>query len=191
MEGETWIQWLLKQPGGNLLVQLDLSFIASEAHQPPIKSQFAEGDFKDALSVIMSYRDESKTGIDPHARKLYGLLHAAYLLTPKGAQKMLERHQAGTLPKCSRTLCRGFCCFPCALKTDDRDAPVRLFCPNCTDFYKCTDMPDPVFPGCYFGAEWIHRLINEHPEIAPNAPDVYEPLVYGFHVFLQKSAAAS
>jgi casein kinase II subunit beta len=190
MEQETWIQWFLKQPGGNLFVQLDLPFIAAEAHRPEIKSRFGESDFKDALGIIMDYRDETKSSADPHAKKLYGLLHAVYLMDPKGAKKMLDRHQAGTLPKCTRTLCRGFCCFPCALRTDEPDAPVRMFCPNCTDFYRYSDLSDPVFPGSYFGDEWIHKLIHDHPEIAPNPPDVYEPLVYGFHVFLQKPAAA-
>jgi casein kinase II subunit beta len=61
-----------------------------------------------------------------------------------------------------------------------------MFCPNCTDIYHFTS-PVPI-RGAFFGKEWIHRFIAQHPEAAPKEPpEAYEPRVFGFRVFQQKA----
>jgi casein kinase II subunit beta len=182
----SWISWFLSQPEGSLFVEVDRQFITSESEHSTLVALFHPSDLQCAVDTVLGLSVESDAHSNPKAKLLYGLLHRRFLLTDAGLAKMLERHRRGAFPACARVLCQGFCCLPCSLSDEDLNSPVKIFCPNCTDIYHFAS-PIPI-PGAFFGKEWIHRFLTNHPEVTPKEPpESYEPRVFGFRVFLQKS----
>jgi casein kinase II subunit beta len=184
-----WVSSLLLTPEGSFFVALDPEFITSESQLPEIRHRFMPGMLAGAVATILGTEKSPK--FEPHARRLYGLLHRRFLLTPEGRQLMIERHRAHAFPPCPRALCHGFTCLPCALADDDDEkTPLSLFCPNCADFYTNHAPIDTFIPAGYFGKKWIHKVMNEHPEIVPpSKPEPFEPLLFGFKMYIPKPKA--
>lgn len=77
----------------------------------------------------------SSTVIEQGAEKLYGLIHARYVLTKPGLQVIMERYRNQEFGTCPRTFCQENPVVP----TGRYDAPgidtVKLFCSRCGDLY--------------------------------------------------------
>jgi casein kinase II subunit beta len=182
----TWIEWFLCQPDGSFFVPVDRDFITAESQSAEIKAKFSPSELSTALAAILG--DDRNHKFDKWAKFLYGLIHRRYLLTPRGLSLMFERHRTHSFPSCTRYLCHGFTCLPCGLSDKLDDAPVHLFCPNCTDFYECRHHPsDGPIPGAFFGKKWVHMFMEKYPDTATEPPAVHEPRVFGFRVFIPQS----
>ena len=176
---ETWVTWMLAQPPSAIFVEVDHNFLVSESMNPDI--QKAVNNFEKARTVLLGKRTEKIDPVERDALDIYGLVHARYLLTEAGMQKMIKKRNQGKFPKCPRLLCKKCTCVPVGI---DKDTTVKMFCPNCTDVYDCKDYE---LEGRYFGKEWVHMLMKKHPEIVENErAEMYEPRVYGYRVYLGK-----
>ena len=176
----SFINWLLQEPAGQFFVRVDDHFIQEHANDADIAP--AIGSVEGTLKLLLAGRP-GDAGTEK-ARLLYGLLHRKYLLTEEGARQMIARQQAGHFPPCRRVFCHKHTCLPMGL-SDKAGSDMVLFCPNCSDVY--AHNAGVAIDGSFFGSEWIHHLVRNHSEIIPKTPpEVYEPRVYGFKVFLQR-----
>jgi len=75
-----------------------------------------------------------------------------------------------------------------ARPADEMDPAVGMFCPACRELYAAPRQVAGV-GGAAFGADYIARLLDRHPEIAPagERPE-YVPRVYGFRIFRDDDA---
>ena len=174
--GESWLSWFLSQREAALFVEIDRDFLVSESMRPEIQEDI--DNIETARSEMLG--EHTTDGMESEPVKLYGLIHARYLSTENGMQRMIEKRKQGKLPKCPRMLCNNCACVPVAV---DGDSRVKMFCPNCTDVYECKEYD---LDGKYFGKEWVHLLMKQHPEIVEGKKaEAYEPLVYGFKVYMK------
>lgn len=182
----SWIDLFLKTQQGHLFVRVSDEFISQAASNPAISSQF--GNIQELLNIILSKdADDVGNDIQKQAEVLYGLIHQKYLLTEEGRLLMFENQKKGNFPKCPRAFCHDFTCVPYGTSYELKKDMVKMFCPNCTDVYnydsKCQ------IDGAYFGPDWVHYLMNEHPEIVPEKEaESFTPHVFGFNVYLPSNA---
>lgn len=182
MSDPSFIGWLLEEPIGQFFVRVDDKFIQDHAHDSDITA--IVGNVDAPLKLLLAPSGRPTDAAADKARTLYGLLHRKYLLTEEGMSQMIARLTAGDFPKCRRLLCHKQTCVPIGL-SDKMGSEMVLFCPNCSDVYN-HNLRVSV-DGAFFGQEWIRKLVHDHKEVIPKTPpEVYEPRVYGFKVFLQQ-----
>ena len=120
------------------------------------------------------------------AKIIYGLLHAIYINTDEGQEKMLKKFHNHEFHACPRTLCKDYHCIPFGPSYTYGEFKVQLFCPNCTDSYDINDRSN-ILDGSFFGPDWFHFLLANHhedPELfPPNPPENFVPKIYGFRIY--------
>lgn len=179
----SFVDQLLQEPTGRFFVRVDSQFIQDHAMDDDVVS--VVGDVDEPLRLLLDEARDSSDAVSDKAKLLYGLIHRKFLLTEDGVQQMIARFNAGDFPHCRRVFCHKHTCLPMGLTETFGVDTMKMFCPNCSDVYTYTQTA-PI-DGAFFGSEWIHRLMHDHREIIPSsAPEVYEPRVYGFKVFLQQ-----
>lgn len=119
---------------------------------------------------------------------LYGLIHARYILTPKGLAMMREKLLACHFGSCPRVLCQGQSVLPIGMSENLKYSRVKCYCPKCQDVYvpkkRCADVD-----GAYFGCSFPHIFLQTYPDLVPkDAPNVYVPRIFGFKIFKQKGS---
>ena len=185
--GHSWIDLFLKTQQGHLFVVISDDFIRQAASNPAISERFS--NIQELLNLILEKDIEEITpdDVQKQAEVLYGLIHQKFLLTEEGRLSMIEKQKRGEFPKCPRVFCHDFTCVPYGSSNELKRDVVKLFCPNCTDVYNYDN--NCHIDGAYFGPDWVHYLMNEHPEVAPKEdPEAYIPHVFGFNVYLPSNA---
>lgn len=114
---------------------------------------------------------------------LYGLIHARYILTPKGLAVMQEKYLNETYGICPRILCGGQIVLPIGLSENLKHSRVKVYCPKCQDIYlpkkKCQDID-----GAYFGCSFPHILLKTYPHLVPKEKTAeYVPRIFGFRLY--------
>jgi len=132
--------------------------------------------------------DEKFLEIYQEATDLYGLIHARFILSPKGLAIMREKFLLGKFGVCPRVLCERQAVLPIGMSEELRTSRVKVYCPRCEDVYipkkKCTDVD-----GAYFGCSFPHILLQTYPDLYPNPPNtVYIPRIYGFKIHKKKGS---
>ena len=179
----SFVDWLLEQEQGQFFVRIDDEFLAERARSPEIKKHVKHPE--EMLSILLSSKTSLRGSREADAIHMYGLIHKKYIETPAGMQKMLEKRATGDFPKCRRHFCHGCVCVPVGLSDQQNSDGVKMFCPNCTDFYEYPSKT--VIRGIYFGKEWVHRLMAAHSEICDgDEAEQFVPKIFGFNVSLQK-----
>lgn len=183
----SWVEKFLSQPEGQFFVKIDTDFITETATKKFISEKFQ--NTQEIVDYICSNHKQTNPNLDQQARVLYGLVHQYYLLTDDGINQMIEKQKGGLFPKCPRTLCHSFTCVPVGSGTELK-SQVRLFCPNCTDFYEFR-VPEGL-DGAYFGPDWVHFMMNKFPDVAPEEPpETFIPRVFGYKVHIPNANTPS
>ena len=73
--------------------------------------------------------DQRFLDIYQEAMDLYGLIHARFIVTPKGLAVMKEKFQNGIFGVCPRVLCGGQFVLPIGISEHLRHSRVKVFCP--------------------------------------------------------------
>ena len=87
----------------------------------------------DAADEVLT--DAQQRAVEAAAEALYGLIHARFVLTPRGLAAMAEKFRAVAYGRCPRVLCGGQPVLPVGLSDAPRASTVKLFCPKCEDVY--------------------------------------------------------
>lgn len=117
--------------------------------------------------------------IHEDALQLYGLVHARWILQPKGLAQMKEKFEKGIFGECPRYACDGQKLLPIGETTTPKKHSVKLFCPKCRDIYR----GDGDLNGAHFGTSFPQAFLIEYPEL--NTKDEFKPYestIYGFAV---------
>ena len=161
-------------------------------------------NYKAALQLILDdeqdedLADEEVQSIEHAAETVYGLIHARYILTNRGLQRMLAKFQvrprgmhhitlttwqAGDFGRCPRVLCENQRVFPVGLSDLPGEATVKLFCPRCNESYAPKSSRHQHIDGAFFGTSFPHMLFAVHPEYRPPPSHVpFVPRCFGFRI---------
>lgn len=132
--------------------------------------------------------DERFLDLYQEAIDLYGLIHARYILTPKGLAMMREKFMASSFGTCPRVLCSGQPVLPIGMSENLKYSRVKVFCPKCEDVYvpkkRCNDVD-----GAYFGCSFPHIFLQSYSDLVPKeGPNTYIPRIYGFKIYKKKGS---
>jgi casein kinase II subunit beta len=189
-----WIQWFCSLEDHNFFCEVDEEYIRDNFNLYGLRQKFTH--YNEALEMILSpecpddedLEDEKFLEIYQEATDLYGLIHARFILSPKGLAIMREKFLLGKFGVCPRVLCERQAVLPIGMSEELRTSRVKVYCPRCEDVYipkkKCTDVD-----GAYFGCSFPHILLQTYPDLYPNPPTtIYIPRIYGFKIHKKKGS---
>lgn len=129
------------------------------------------------------YNDDEKEKLEKSARHLYGLVHARYILTARGLQKMLEKYRNCDFGRCPRVHCNLHHLLPIGLHDTARQSAVKLYCAKCEDVYTPKSSRHATIDGAYFGTSFPGMLFQVYPNvIPPKSQERFVPKIFGFKV---------
>jgi casein kinase II subunit beta len=106
--------------------------------------------------------------LDVQARLLYGLIHARWITTARGLQKMLDKYKRADFGRCPRVLCHHQALLPVGLTDAPYEKSVKLYCARCEDIYSPKSSRHGSIDGAYFGSTFPHLLFLVYPHLVPH-----------------------
>jgi len=190
----SWVTWFCKLEDHNLLCEVDEDYIKDAFNLYGLKPKFQQYDL--AMEMILSNDPPTEEELEDarlhqvyqEAADLYGLIHARYIVSPKGLSIMREKYVLGKFGVCPRVLCERQPVLPMGLSEELRASRVKVYCPRCEDAYlpkkKCKDID-----GAYFGCTFPHVLLVSYPELHPMPlTATFVPRIYGFRIHKKKGS---
>lgn len=188
-EDETsWINWFVSIRGNDFFCEVEESFVQDDFNLTGLSTQVPYYDY--ALDMILdvdipldSLSEEQHEIVETAAEVLYGLIHARYILTTAGMNKMYEKYQNCDFGRCPRSLCQGQPVLPVGLSDITREFSVEVFCPKCHETYHPRSSKHANLDGAYFGTTFCHLFLLTHPElIEQKQTEKYIPRIFGFKI---------
>mmetsp|Transcript_60811 Transcript_60811/g.69500 ORF Transcript_60811/g.69500 Transcript_60811/m.69500 type:complete len:252 (+) Transcript_60811:49-804(+) len=191
-----WIQWFCNLEGHEFFAEIEEDYIRDNFNLYGLRAKV--GHYSAALDMILSpeapedddLQDERFIEIYQEATDLYGLIHARFILSPRGLAIMREKYQSGRFGFCPRVMCERQNVLPVGMSEDLRTSRVKVFCPKCEDVYipkqKYADVD-----GAYFGCSFPHILLQTYPDLIPAMlTSQYIPRIYGFRIYKKTGSRA-
>lgn len=188
-EDETsWISWFISIRGNDFFCEVEESFVQDDFNLTGLSTQVPYYDY--ALDMILDVdipldklSEEQHEIVETAAEVLYGLIHARYILTTAGMNRMYDKYQNVDFGRCPRSLCQGQAVLPVGLSDITREFSVEVFCPRCHETYHPRSSKHANLDGAYFGTTFCHLLLVTHPELIETKPtDTYVPRIFGFRI---------
>eukprot|EP00053_Salpingoeca_punica_P008534 m.76499 g.76499 ORF g.76499 m.76499 type:complete len:236 (+) comp14641_c3_seq4:269-976(+) len=183
-----WIEWFCGQRGNEFLCEVEESFIVDKFNLTGLSDLMPAQLYRHATDMILDYEPDITEGVDEQmieqaARRLYGLIHARYILTNQGLSRMLDKYRRMDFGVCPRVLCQEQPVLPIGVSDNLGVDSVKLFCPLCNEVYTPRSSRFDELDGAYFGTTFPHMLFAVYPEYRPpqNAAK-YTPRIYGFKI---------
>lgn len=209
-----WIQWFCSLEGHDFYVEVDEDYIRDNFNLYGLRPLLSNYD--KALDTILAREpcDDDMCSRDfiEHYRdvtNLYGLIHARYILSPRGLVQMKDKLVCGTFGKCPRVFCEDQYTLPVGLSDELRAHRIRVYCPCCQEVYdphdarQDRDSPSSSggsasagsllatngvggngsgyaeIDGAFFGSSFPHIFLQTYPSLVP----LEKPLYYEPKVF--------
>ncbi|KAJ7934542.1 casein kinase II, regulatory subunit [Mycena leptocephala] len=115
----SWISWFLSLKGNEYFCEIDEDFIRDSFNLTGLDAEVANYD--QALDVLTDRLGapattmSSRRCLDTHARLLYGLIHARWILTAGGLEKMVAKYMCCDFGRCPRVFCHSHPLLPVGL----------------------------------------------------------------------------
>ncbi|OHT14285.1 Casein kinase II subunit beta [Tritrichomonas foetus] len=195
MENLVWVNNFLAQPSSYVFVDVDSDYVKRCLNDPFFKKKV--DNFEEAKNLILtnqqmiqaaqietqSITDETNPSIQQQAETIFGLIHSRYINTIEGMEKMVAKQKSKVFQHCPRIFCRKTICVPYGITDEIGDKTIKMFCPNCKEFYNVTDEKIAKIDGAYFGPTWVEQLCKIHKEFElPEKPE-YTPRIFGFRIY--------
>ncbi|KAM6504040.1 Casein kinase II, regulatory subunit [Amanita muscaria] len=179
-----WISWFLSSKGNEYFCEVDEDFILDRFNLTGLNNEVA--NYSQALDLITDtldddIQDDLRGSLDVQARLLYGLIHARWIVTARGLQKMLEKYKRADFGRCPRVYCQSQPLLPVGLTDVPYQKSVKLYCSRCEDLYSPKSSRHGSIDGAYFGTTFPHLLFLVYPSLVapksgpPDFPGVSQP----------------
>eukprot|EP00771_Trimastix_marina_P002590 gnl/Trimastix_PCT/373.p2 GENE.gnl/Trimastix_PCT/373~~gnl/Trimastix_PCT/373.p2 ORF type:complete len:243 (-),score=25.60 gnl/Trimastix_PCT/373:6-734(-) len=188
---EPWIQWFCSLKGHEFFCEVETDFIEDDFNLHGLNSSVPYYDY--ALDLILdvedseldNFSDSQRDLIQHSAEQLYGLIHARYVITPRGLEAMQVKFSRGHFGICPRTLCNETPLLPVGQHDVMRRSSVKLYCPCCNDIYNPHSRRYQALDGAFFGTTFPHLFLQTFPDLAPKKthPSSYIPKIFGFRLY--------
>ncbi len=156
----------------------------------------AVSNYKFALNLVHNRRREAfehltvdqKQTIANSATILYGLIHARFIITKRGLEKMKRKYISNDFGLCQRNNCNEHSLLPTAITDEKGKECVRLYCSNCCDIYLPIKECYKNIDGSYFGTTFAHLFLLSFPIFKPKQSILdcrtpkYTPKIFGFRL---------
>jgi len=188
-----WIPWFCGLKGHELFAEVEEEYVRDNFNLYGLRGRFQFYDH--ALEMILSNEapdeddlaDTEFLEIYRDATDLYGLIHARYIVSPRGIQVMREKYLKGTFGTCPRVHCDRQHVLPIGTSEELRSAQVKIFCPKCEQVYSPKSKYKEL-DGAYFGTSFPQIFLQSYPSLAAlEPPRPFIPRVFGFKLHKQKS----
>ncbi|ODQ52967.1 casein kinase II beta subunit [Saitoella complicata NRRL Y-17804] len=179
-----WIEWFLGSKGNEYFCEIDEDYITDRFNLTGLNAEIGP-HYADALDMVTDCweGDENiREDVESCARHFYGLVHARYIITIKGLQKMLEKYKKHDFGRCPRVLCSSHPLLPIGTSDLPGQDSVKLYCPRCEDIYTPKSPRHGSIDGAYFGTSFPHMLLAQYPQLVPSGKGRYVPRIFGFGV---------
>jgi len=189
---ESWIEWFCKQEGNEFFCEIDRRYIDDNFNLYGLR-EIVGPNFKKCLDIILDRVETSADEtLERQVQDLYGLIHARFILTKRGQDKMRRKMKDVDFGVCPRLPCQQQPVLPVGLKDEIDQAGVMVFCCRCTNVFlpasRCQFRSEDMdLDGAYFGTTFPHLFMMQFPELWPPPPvrvEPYVPRVFGFKVRL-------
>ncbi|KAI5961694.1 CKB2 [Candida theae] len=182
---EYWIDSFLGIKGNEYFCDIDDEYIRDRFNLTGLNQEVSKLptliDIITDVIDIDSQPEEHREPLEHNARILYGLIHARYILTTRGLNKMFEKFRNGDFGYCPRVHCQLNPLLPIGLNDQPRMASVKLYCSKCEDLYNPKSGRHSVIDGAYFGTSFPAMFFQNFPNMIPIHPkETYVPRVFGF-----------
>ncbi|KAL6940826.1 hypothetical protein ACO0QE_004744 [Hanseniaspora vineae] len=188
---EPWIDGFLGKKGNEYFCEIDVDYITDRFNLMGLNRHISTR-FSTVINFIVDELDDEQLsklrGSDyeqlcKDAAKLYGLIHARYIITLKGLDKMMHKYREGDFGKCPRVFCEGQNLLPVGLHDSYSKEYVKLYCPCCEDVYVPKSTRHSNLDGSFFGTTFPGIFLQQYPKLVPVKPiDNYVPKINGFEL---------
>ena len=181
-----WIDWFLQAKGNEFFCDIDAEFITDRFNLTGLVGEVDH--LQQTIDVITDQyeydcSEEERQALEKNADHLYGLVHARYILTARGLQKMLEKYKNCDFGRCPRVHCHGQPLLPIGLNDLPRYSTVKLYCPKCEDIYNPKSSRHAGIDGAYFGSSFPGMLFQVYPHLVPKkSNERFVPKIFGFKI---------
>ncbi|RXG48467.1 hypothetical protein VDGE_08834 [Verticillium dahliae] len=181
-----WRDWFISSRGNEYFCEIDEDYLTDRFNLTGLNTEVQYYQY--ALDLVtdvfdLDCDDDMRETIEKSARHLYGLVHARYIVTTRGLQKMLEKYKKADFGKCPRVMCQSHPLLPMGLSDVPSLKPVKLYCTRCEDIYNPKSSRHAAIDGAYFGTSFHNVLFQVYPTLVPaKSIERYVPRVYGFKV---------
>ncbi|EDK38588.2 hypothetical protein PGUG_02686 [Meyerozyma guilliermondii ATCC 6260] len=180
-----WIDLFLGIKGNEYFCDIDDEYIRDRFNLTGLNQEVSRLptliDIITDLVDIESQPEEHRDALEHNARVLYGLIHARYILTTRGLNKMFEKYRNGDFGYCPRVHCQLHPLLPVGLHDSPRVSSVKLYCSKCEDLYNPKSGRHSVIDGAYFGSSFPAMFLQNFSQAIPtHSAEMYTPKVFGF-----------
>lgn len=189
----TWVEWFCSQKGNEFYVEVEEDYINDDFNLTGL--HVFVPFYENALNLILDCEDDDDVDIDSisaveaAAVKLYGLIHARYLLTTRGQQALLAKFKTGVYGTCPHEVCDQFKQKMLPVGSDlSSQSPTRAYCPCCNELYYPRNPKMELIDGAHFGSSASLILCMTNPQLAYSfqVNPGYEVKLFGFRAALPR-----
>lgn len=112
---------------------------------------------------------------------LYGLLHARYIRTESGMQKVSAKYRRGLYGACPRAKCELQNALPMGICDVPAKSSVKTYCPKCKEVYDSHRLLKKI-DGAFFGTGFPQQFLMAHPSLGQLEKEPFTGTVKGFRV---------
>ncbi|XP_017061769.1 suppressor-of-stellate-like protein [Drosophila ficusphila] len=178
----SWIGWFVGLQGNEFLCRVPADYVEDKFNLLGLEGLVENFPMAHELVLEPEFRHWD-SGVDTtDAERLYGLIHARYILTQRGVEDMCLKYERGDFGSCPRFYCREQRVLPIGLSDQCGQAHVKVYCPQCTDVFqprsRCA-----LLDGAMFGTGFPHMFFMQLPDLRPDPPkEKYVARLYGFQI---------
>lgn len=191
-----WIPWFCGLKGHEFFAEVEEEYIRDNFNLYGLRGRIQYYDH--ALEMILSSEAPDEDDLSDNefleiyrdATDLYGLIHARYIVSPRGLQVMREKFLKGAFGTCPRVLCDRQHVLPVGTSEELRTARVKVFCAKCEQVYSPKSKHGDL-DGAYIGTSFPQIFLQSYPSLVPvEIPVPFAPRIFGFKLHKKKSIIA-
>jgi len=186
-EDRSWIARFCSRRGNEFFVEVDKSWIEDDFNLYHLPVVIQHYEF--ALHMILDRETEEDLNekqvdaVQRSAEKLYGVLHARFIVTPRGLELMSQKFLNVDFGRCPRVYCESQPVLPIGQSDLPRNCLTKVLCPRCQEIYYPSSPRHSQIDGAYFGTTFAHLFLQVYPEFIPPPPKhTYVPRIFGFKI---------